>query len=563
MKSAEERSETFASRLAILVSMVSLLSLGLQAFSYAILRGPWDDGLMFVRYADHFLSQGALAWNTAPTYGLTSLVQLIPALVLSLVSTSPVLIAVGASIIGAIAFLAAIPFLISSAIPEASRAVRVTVVALIFSALAAGYSSFAPIAASGMDTLLAIAVLAAYLAIALRYPTLSKRGCIAFGIFGGAMYLVRPDLMLFTVGLSIAMLWSAQNKRERQRASGVLFITFGTALLILMLLNLYFGTPLPLPFFAKNALSHTSVLATRLRYEPILELTAFVGAYALLFSAAAAYVIANARLLFSHTHRLMLGILGAGVLSLGYFLFFVVQVMGYDGRFFYPFLPVLIIFSARAGAYAFDRLGSTARTPIIVMLLVIASALLYAPLVSGLENAAYAIGHQRQEVVLFAQGSGLAVFEGNSGSETIWPCLNVIANASGASVATTEVGMPGVVNPGLSVLDLVGLNDTNIALGHQTLPEAIESGHIDLVYLPTEEFYPEERAAILGAPSFLQQYRVFPAATIGALEDVGVRTDSQYAPQLLACLDARQQNGSAAALPSQQYTLSLPYLLLQ
>lgn len=42
----------------------------------------WDDSYMFVRYADNILRHHAIAWNGGtPTYGLTSLLYLLPVLV--------------------------------------------------------------------------------------------------------------------------------------------------------------------------------------------------------------------------------------------------------------------------------------------------------------------------------------------------------------------------------------------------------------------------------------------------------------------------------------------------
>jgi hypothetical protein len=131
-----------------------------------------------------------------------------------------------------------------------------------------------------------------------------------------------------------------------------------------------------------------------------------------------------------------------------------------------------------------------------------------------------------------------------------------------ASIATTEIGMPAVLAPEKFLEDISGLQSNDIALHHVPFDQAIIDHKIDIVYLPTEQYYPELRAEILSSPAFQQQYKIYYRGDPFQL-DVAVRNDSPYAATLEKCLAAVIPPGGIENPPViSKYYLSLPYPLM-
>lgn len=97
----------------------------------------------------------------------------------------------------------------------------------------------------------------------------------------------------------------------------------------------------------------------------------------------------------------------------------------------------------------------------------------------------------------------------------------------GATVAATEVGYLGSRAAQVNVIDLAGLNDTEIAL-HGFDVHALLLRKPDLVWMPNSE-YTFQNAEMMSDPELLREYEVYAGA---ANYGLAVRKDSPYRAQI-------------------------------
>jgi hypothetical protein len=103
----------------------------------------------------------------------------------------------------------------------------------------------------------------------------------------------------------------------------------------------------------------------------------------------------------------------------------------------------------------------------------------------------------------------------------------------GATVAATEVGYLGVKAPQVNIIDLAGLNDTQIAL-HGFNMQALLARKPDIIWMPNLE-YTYQSGLMLSDPALLQQYDLYAGA---ANYGVAIRKDSPYRAQIDAQMPA-------------------------
>ncbi len=555
------------------VILVALLSICLHIFECAGVTSVWDDSYMTFRVAHNVLAHGVIAWNgTTPSFGITSTLQVIITVVIAMFSSNPTAVVTISSLIGTVLFLISIPLLVASVIPASERIARYLSIAASFTIIALAVHGFSLIAVGGMDTMLALAFVSLYLIVILRgarsLGTLSRPRLLWIGLLGASTYLVRPDLLLFPFLITLSLaLWS-RAARERTNAWIILGVTVSALVLLLIGFWVYFGTALPLSFIVKG-IGHLygPVTLSRIKFQPVLQFLTYVDTYRVLFIAPIILVLFGWRRIFVRgEHAIVIGMLAsAGAFPL-YYLFFVVQMVGYLGRFYYPTLPILLALTSLLILLAFRKFFRpdarsaqlfTAGTAGIMLLV-----LLYNPLMWGVQQLGYAlVSGDLIDKVAWQQNMIAQYREGTNG-ETRWPCLDVwAALPNDASVATTEIGMPSVIAPDKYLQDISGLQSNDITLARMPFDQAIIYRKIDIVYLPYEQYYPELRTEILSSPAFQQQYKFYYRGDPDQL-DVAVRNDSPYAATLEKCLAAVIPPGGAENPPvTQKYYLSLPYPL--
>ena len=101
--------------------------------------------------------------------------------------------------------------------------------------------------------------------------------------------------------------------------------------------------------------------------------------------------------------------------------------------------------------------------------------------------------------------------------------LLVVPLPHGVTVAATEVGYLGERASQANIIDLAGLNDTDIAL-HGFHMDRLLARRPDLIWMPHTD-YTYQRGVMFGDPQLLQQYDVYAGAANFGL---AVRKASPY-----------------------------------
>ena len=501
-------------------AIVGLVVVALAGALVAVVIAPvrtkftvWDDAYMFARYADNLRTEGRLAWNPggAPTYGLTSVLYLVvvfPARLL--LPGDPLRALLASSIVGALAFVGlavGLAWTASRGLPPVARG-GVTVIVL--ASLLLGGRLLATHATSGMDTTFALAFLATYLLLATRFERDPRPAtAIVLGVVGGVALAARPDLLLFTFAVPIALAAAARREDPRP-ALLALGVTAATVLIGLGAARLYFGSALPLPFYAKStALYRDLAFARNAAPVPREELARFARANGALLLLALLPLALAPRRWMRETPAVIQGALLAAVAFAAYYLFFVFQLMYFDARFYQPTLPALVLAAAHGASGVVRRWSGGALAAAGIGSL----ALIAAPLPAGgggspLRFARYGVVDSYRALL----------------GEKLFALDRFSLLPDDVVVASTEVGHVGAMNPRKTVIDLAGLNDPAFARAPFSAARLVAKAP-DLVYLP-HPVYRGMLADVLTDPAFRAAYEVHSADELGTQMGLAIRRTS-------------------------------------
>ncbi|MFN8589026.1 MAG: hypothetical protein U0704_14640 [Candidatus Eisenbacteria bacterium] len=502
----------------------------------------WDDAWMFVRYAQQLLAHGvpAFAPGGPGTYGLTSPAFLSVVAPLALAFGGDVVrVALGSSLLAGALFLLFLSRLLVSLTRGAPRR-RAATFALVAFTLAYGAPALARHFASGMDTTFALAYLTVWLLLAQASARLdSDDASLTLGLFGGAAFAVRPDLLVFTFGAPLVAMWCARHPREKRgwaRAATFAALAAGAQSAAFAW---WLHAPLPLPFFVKTAGFYGPTLRAAYAGVALAETGAFLRSMSALRIAIAAAIVLQPLRWWRESAALEKALLGAGLAFTAYHAVAVVPIMGYAGRFQMPLLPVLAFLAATSLArLARDFPAAWPRSLAVTLV-----ALLVAS-VAVRRIAAHA-------TVPSADGPGRFSLEAayRANWADYWVGLDrVSALPDDLTLATTEVGLPAALAPGRRIVDLSGLNERSMALAHVSADSVVRREAPDLVYLP-HPHYAEMRDAMLADPRFRAGYEIWTAAALRADMGVAVRRTSPYADTLRALFAARAARAQAPEAP--------------
>ncbi|MBI5300613.1 MAG: hypothetical protein HY868_00635 [Chloroflexi bacterium] len=497
------------------------------------MRLLWDDAFMFARYADNLLTTGKIAWNAngEPTYGLTSLLYLaivVPLYVLT--RDNPALTMWLASVLCALVFLFLLFKLVTRPARNHPRAKSIVGV-LVFFTLANSTNRFFPHIASGMDTMFALAYLTAYLLLVLRNADApSRANVIATGVWGGLAFWARPDLMVFTVVIPASIFLLDANRAAKRGALTILAITIFIAALELALGAMYFGTPLPLPFFAKALKLYGDSIYARYASQGLAQLEFFAGAYGFLAFIIALPILYDFKRWWRATPASHKGMFAASFLFVIYYAFFALQIMGINGRFYFPTLPILLFLAAQSIVMLAEWLpretldGLRAMPARIWFVLSLALVVLVSRVVHVEANWMKTMIENRY----------VGVFNLREFYPLAWPHLNwyrldeFAALPDPLTLATTEVGYPSVLASRDTIVDLAGLNTEDFARPPFRADLIFQKYQPDVIYLP-HPHYEEMVAAILNDEYFKANYEYKDAKSLNTLMGVAIaRTSPQY-----------------------------------
>ena len=535
----------------------SLLLLAILTLAYLawLARFPaaaliWDDAYIFWRYADHLRAGHGLAWNPGgpAAFGLTSNLYLL--LVLPgrmLWPTNPALGLSAASFLAGTIFVILLTILIPAR-AAGSFALRLGSGALALFALWSSREVVGDHFTSGMDTTFAMAYLALFIFAAKGFeasPT--RRAAWAAGLLGGLAFLVRPDLLLYTLAVPAALGWLAAEMETRRRARLMLGLTAGLTLLEIAGCAWYYGSPLPLSFYNK-------VLA---RYGPLVQslgqnaaremLRAYLRGYWYYFALIGAWAVLRLRGRPRHWPPMEAALLGATAIFLASYALLVQQIMPYSARFYFPTLPAIIFLGSQGIAEIAQRLPARKIPPL-------------APLWQGLGMAALGVG---VAVALLALVGQVRAAAGRDWAEAFdldavyakdyshtWFALREISRLPDSlTLATTEVGYPGAANPGKTIVDLSGLNETAFAHQGFSADRLLLNYRPDFIYLP-HRYYQDMKIQLLSHPVFQRDYEFYPVASLGDFRlNVALRRQSRFYSELRRIVENNLPKNAAPENP--------------
>lgn len=491
----------------------------------------WDDAYFSVRYADHLLENGVYSWNVGedPAFGITSVLHggWVTLLRLVLGGSPAFLLLWGSLLLGLLALYLILRLLLHYSDLNG----RFYWHALAFLALTVGFNApqLSVHFVSGMDTTLAMAYLALYLLVVKRFePQLSPGKSLLIGVLGGLAYFVRPDLLVFTVGVPLALaLFSKRRLMQLQAAYMLIFTSFALISQVFFTTQT-FGTFLPLGFYAKSLHTTGEALQSAYRFTSFTQFGTFLAVNWLPILAILLGVVLNFRAwrgAFTIADKaLALCLAGFGL----YHLFLVVPVMGYAARFYYPAWPVLLYLGARSFVHLLNvrpawnaqltRWLQPKKFRLLLGVLAVVLALVAWP--QRPPNVRSRLGKFSMEAVYAELG------------QHNWPLLDRFSILpDDLRIASTELGILSAMNPHKTIYDLVGLNDQELAQQGFDPQRLVRIQRPDLIYMPHPD-YAEMIAALRADPDFQADYLLFEAEDLGAYLGVALRRDSPFFHQM-------------------------------
>lgn len=497
-----------------------------------------DDAYMFVRYARNVLAHGAVAWNPdeAPVYGVTSLAYLGAVTVLQgLLDADPAVVLVVATLSFGCVFLASLIWLVADCSNAASSTQRIVALAGVLLGLTWTAGTLAAHCVSGMDTMLSLCGLTLLVALAKRWEARPNFGRSAlWALTAGAVLWLRPDMLPFSFVVPAAAMALAPTHEHRRAAAATLALAVATTVALATSAWLYFGTPIPLPAYAKVFHGYGADMAEIYRDTPARELAMFVRNHSPFLAVATAGLIVLLRRRGMRRASVELGVALALIAFVIFQRFFVLMIMGDRQRFYYPALPALAFLAVRGGIMLVStswvqRIWRRRAGGAIVLGLAVASLV---------PQAIGAIRELNQNP-RFAHFPVLDNFEHGFPSR-MWRGLDRFSTLpDDLVIATTEVGYPGVLNPNKTIIDLSGLNDAQFARDGFSAEALFARQRPDLFMIPTRH-YAALRSSLLRHPVFRRDYEFFhPEGSLG----IGLLRTSRYYDEMRAALrDSRSSN---------------------
>lgn len=487
----------------------------------------FDDAYMFLRYAHNIRHGLGFSWNLdgAHTYGPTSLLWSFCVLVLSYLPTDPWTKLVFGSWLFSFAAVIAIAWAVNSNAQSDWLRSPLRVLALIAVPLFAS-SLFQGNQFNGMETMLATTLCALFFGICLLWRKGSAHPALV-GLTGLLLFLARPESALVILLLPLLITFFPNNSRPPFKSLVLLYGTFSAGVILeLILCKLYFGTPVPLSVYMKGGHAY---LGFREVWFPTLLLIAFLSSLQLFL---AALILLGRR----RDIPLILASFLPTALVFAY-LGTVTQIMGFSSRYYVPYAPLIIIptilvLDRWLTAPSSDPVswpGHTLRNRAALTAALMIFFLLFSSEAVQQKFRRLEHGHHFEyddAQLNIAATAPLPSIDWQSMMLDITDRL-IAPLPSGTTTAATEVGYLGVHAPNINVIDLAGLNDTDIALHGFNMARFL-ARKPDLIWMPNTD-YTYQRGIMFSDPAFLAQYDVYAGA---GNYGIAIRKDSPVRAQI-------------------------------
>jgi hypothetical protein len=526
-------------------------------------RHALDDAYMFVRYADHVIHDRCVCWNVpgSATYGLTGPAFLAIVIPFRLLLPSSVAATIIASSVSSGVLFLVLLYVLLARYSGASRRFRPAVTLFVLGSLVVGSKSLSFHFTSGMDTMFVLASMTA-LVIAHKHveESPSRLSIALLGLATGLIVYVRPDLMIYGAGIPSTVLLIAPDAAARRRSLAILGIGAAVLALALECNRAYFGVPLPLPFYVKGLHSYTGAILRVYRYTSYQQLGIFLGRqWPLLLVTVTSVPYLLRRRGLRAFFPVELGLAASTLVFVTYYLFFVLQIMPHESRFYYPTIPPLMFLATRSLVLVFDTDGGPS-WPSRVWEAMGGLARRHSRVAAGLAVVALVTvtcvtGYRAVQVVDSLRKLRAAHFDASAlyaaTMTEYWYRLDEVSRLpDDLVIGTTEVGMPSALNPKKTIIDLAGLNDTDLVRHGFHLDALVAHTRPDFLYLPHPD-YADLNEALAGDPAFVAQYETFPAEKLRSSMGIAIRRDGPHFAALEAiALEGPRDPAQVAARPT-------------
>ena len=514
------------------------LALCLATFAFGVLRqfsylSLEDDSFMFYRYAHRLATEHRLSWNPhgEQTYGLTALGYLAVVLPLYLVfRQEPAMTVCAASFLSGLVFLAILWLTVLRHCRRGAGMGR-GLSLLLGLTVAVSSPSLAHHFSSGMDTTFSMAFLMSYILLCAEFERrASPSRAVALGAWGGLAFTVRPDLLLFSLAIPCCWILFEKESFRRRLAWLVLATTALFAGLQVLLASIFLHSPVPLPFYAKSLHLYDEYIFQFYARGPRFELFQFCRLHIHLIAIIAACVLLNPAAWWRRASALDKGLVAAAIAFMSYYWLFVLQILGGWQRFYYPVLPALAYLACRSISFTLpDWLSQAPNSRAWRQMLafgLLAGLICLGPLFWG-EFGAYRVARQQSRTDHIS-----LVYCTRERWQGSWIALERISRLpDDLVIATTEVGLPGVLNLDKIILDMAGLQNTSFAHAPFSANLLLAKDRPDMIYMP-HPHYKKMIREIESHPLFLSDYDFFPAERYNALSGVAIRRQSSHYPDL-------------------------------
>lgn len=506
----------------------------------------WDDAYMFVRYADNILSHNMIAWNFSdgPKYGATSLLYLgIMAISRSIFPDNPLSAAFTSSLVCGIAFLILIIILLEVSIKEKPW-IKLACATLTLIGISWGSHSLAIHFESGMETTFVMAYLTLLILLSkLWVQRMAPFIMVIMILCAGFSYFVRPDLTLYATGIPFFIALFQINGPIGRQAAAVFISTIILIFLQIKLAAIYFGNPLPLPFYVKTLGIYSEKIYRALRFQPIDQLWNYVQISWLFILTTLIGLVAALRGRAFADLGLEAGLVESTLAFIFYYLFLVLQVMPFESRFYFPTYGAIIYLSAKGLVLAADvsakdslLLSKPGVKSFLVVILILTTGLAIMKTYKDFFFICTRISKSTNIHMNFDP-----MLEYRVRWKDYWVGLDKVSKLPDDLVlAATEVGRLAALNPKKKIVDISGLNNRPIAMLGFSGQSFFRLHAPDLIYMPHKN-YESILAQILRSRVFRNDYILYTPKSLGSTLGVAVKKNAKYTQELLSIFNERAE----------------------
>ena len=470
-----------------------------------------DDAWMFLRYAKHWLDGQGFSWNPedGASYGATSVLYLFIITTLRGLSDWP-----DAHLLGRTSFafglLSCLVLVYLGFLLNRNRDVKRYWLPLLIIPNLLLIPAFGYHCLSGMETTLSLLMNSLLACFVVVWSDRRSSSSFIFCIFLGYLsFLARPDSGL--LALLFPPLYFAATERKLWRYS----IQYAAFFILILGLDLclkqfLLGSFLPFSFYAKGNGFYRGYLGIS-KWNAVSEMILF---WNMVLPSVILLILLSNRKVFARLVAIGIPV----VLTFGYHAT-VIQIMGYNARYYCPFLPFFIMAAFLALSPQREEVihAVTSHSLLVVRASMIFMALLPA-LFTPIGNKA---AHWWQSKIIDRPTAFHAQRQYIKPSTKDLPELGwsngVIQMISllkhmppDIVVAASEHGIIGAEFPELTIIDILGLHDRYIAY-HGFSAEYLLARKPDIIWFPHSD-YSYEIAAILDNDIFALDYDFYPGA---------------------------------------------------